>query len=71
MSEWINHAGGKVELPLGTIYDARHRDGSISIGRKIQWQTDGIWNHLGTPCDIVAYRVTQHAPNVITHRIKP
>jgi hypothetical protein len=53
---WIAWEGGHCPLSAGAKYDARHRDGSVTKGRLVYARER--WEHLSTPCDIVAYRVT-------------
>jgi hypothetical protein len=55
MDEWIRHEGGIPPLASGELFDCRHRDGSVSRGRT--FCSRDLWDHLGTPCDIVAYRI--------------
>lgn len=49
------HSGGRVRLIPGTEVDVLHRDGSLSLSRIVTACEE--WRHLGTPCDIVGYRV--------------
>ena len=52
---FTEHPGGVPPVEPGMTVDVLHRDGSISEGRVIQAYER--WVHLGTPCDIVGYRV--------------
>lgn len=53
---WIAWDGGRCPLPAGAKCDTQHRDGSVTKGREVYARDR--WHHLGTACDIVAYRVT-------------
>lgn len=55
-NDWKPWAGGQCPVAVGTRIETKHRDGSTSI-RTIEYWT--AWNHLGTPCDIVAYRIIE------------
>lgn len=57
--EWHTHAGGICPLKTGTRYSAKHRDGSITHDRTAHAMDR--WQHYGSPCDIVAYKVTHNA----------
>lgn len=59
MPPWQPWTGGHCPLDPGTRYDAQHRDGTITMRRRAYARDR--WDHLGTPCDIVAYRVTECA----------
>lgn len=54
--EWTPHAGGACPLAVGTRYDTLHRDGSVTTCRVVHERDR--WDHHGTACDIVAYRLT-------------
>jgi len=54
-AHWIEWSGGCCPLKAGARCDIRHRDGSVTKNRRV-YACDR-WDHLGTPCDIVAYRV--------------
>jgi hypothetical protein len=58
--DWKQWTGGKCPVRAGTTVELKHRDGSTGT-RTIEWP--GWWEHLGTPCDIVAYRIVRDAPN--------
>jgi hypothetical protein len=55
--------GGFCPVKAGTKVELIHRDGQRRT-MLIDYPTR--WNHLGTPCDIVAYRVVQ--PNAGNQR---
>lgn len=58
---WIEWRGGWTPLKPGTHFEALHRDGHVTRNR-VAYASDR-WEHLGTGCDIVAYRVTAaHQP---------
>jgi hypothetical protein len=52
--EWVPWGGGRCPLTAGSVCDTQHRDGSLVYGRPVY--ANEIWDHFGTPCDIVAYR---------------
>ena len=52
---WIAWNGGRCPLEGGAKCDTQHRDGSVTKGRQVH--SRDRWDHLMTPCDIVAYRV--------------
>lgn len=53
---WIAWNGGRCPLKGGAKCETQHRDGSVTNDRQVYARDR--WDHLGTPCDIVAYRVT-------------
>lgn len=55
-ARWLPFAGGRCPLEAGTNFDAKHRDGSVTTNRTAYARA--MWDHYGTACDIVAYRVT-------------
>ncbi len=54
---WIEWRGGSCPLAPGTQFEAQHRGGHVTKNR-VAYANDR-WEHLGTECDIVAYRVMQ------------
>ena len=56
LGAWLLHGGGLCPLETGTNCDTKHRDGTVTFGR-VANKFDR-WKHYGTPCDIVAYRMT-------------
>lgn len=61
-AKWIPHIGGNCPLKAGTEYSVKHRDGSLSHNRTAY--SNDKWNHYGTPCDIVAYKVVNKVDDV-------
>jgi hypothetical protein len=56
-ARWLPFAaGGRCPLEAGARFDAQHRDGKVTANRIANY--NDRWDHYGTPCDIVAYRVT-------------
>ncbi len=52
--EWVEFNGGRCPVDAGCVCDTKHRDGSVTTERLVHEAE--TWSHLGTPCDIVAYR---------------
>jgi hypothetical protein len=54
-ARWIAWSGGRCPLEAGIKCETQHRDGSVTKDRRVY--SRDRWDHLGVPCDIVAYRV--------------
>lgn len=62
---WTDWAGGDMPVPPGVLIDVEYRNGT---GRVVRGGEVGaaIWDHLGTPGDIVRYRL-RNPPAAVKH----
>jgi hypothetical protein len=58
VADWTPHDGKHITARPGALVDVLHRDGSVSLRREVPQQA-WAWKHLGTPCDIVAWRSSE------------